>query len=195
MAEPIPPSQPIETHVDVPRRRPVFGVDTMESVAPKKLPSKAEQERIANNATHPSGVDTSRPLKKTAAKPIHFPEPKTIERDGKRYTTIGKGTYLYNLPTGRTGPNGEWRRRIGDIENTAEEAVYINRWPHPASKKMMPSIELRFEQPILIRDPRTGETVEFQGVAYGDRVGEDWDGMLEPSTKRQMREERERGGI
>ena len=195
MAEPQPQSRPTEAQVESPKRRMVFGVDTMESVAPKKPPSKAEQERIANNAAHPSGVDTSRPLKKTAVKPILFPEPKTIERDGRRYTTIGKGSYLYDLPTGRTGPNGEWRRRIGDIENTAEEAVYVNRWPHPASKKMMPSIELRFEQPILIRDPRTGETVEFQGVAYGDRVGEDWDGMVEPSTKRQMREERGHGEI
>lgn len=155
-------------------KTPVFGVDRIKDLKPAKKPSKAEQERIARNATHYNKVDTSKPPAKISADPIRFPEPKITERDGRRFTTVGARAHLYKDPNGT-----EDRRLIGDLMDLAADAEYIKRLPHPELPDAMPSIELGFERSIKVKTP-DGELVDFIGVAYGDRRGVIWDGMPLP---------------
>lgn len=158
----------------------VFGVDTLQSVKPPKPPSKDEQVRIARNATHRSNIDTSKPIRiPDDQRPhINFPEPKVREADGKRYTTLGRDSHVYN---GRNGAEGG-RYLIGDLVDLVAEGEYITRLEHPSLPDAMPSIELGFEKPIKLRTPN-GEIIEFKGIAYGDRWGTIWDGMPKPETK------------
>lgn len=157
---------------------PVFGKNSLKDY---KRISKAEEGRIARNAAHPSGVDTSRPprrLPESQRPHLRFPEPKVREVDGRRFTTVAQGAHLYSGPTGEA--NRIW---VGDLEDLAAEFEYIKRWPHPALEDAMPSIELGVEKPIRLRSP-DGEMVEYKdGVLYGDRRGTIWDGMPEPIRK------------
>ena len=166
---------------------PVFGKDTMDSVKPAAPISKEEAERIRRHATHPSGIDTTRPIPRIPEdqRPhIKFPEPRVRKaEDGRRFTILGAGSHVYS------GPHSEEERiLIGDLVYDIE-GEYLKRIPHP-NPEMMPSILIGYENPVRIQTPE-GEIMDFTGKGFSDRRGEDWDGMIEPSTRRKMREKRE----
>ncbi len=171
--------------------KPIFG-------EPEKFigTSKKIEEQRRRNAVHPMvSNELKLHVQELPRKPVRFPDPPTSERDGRRFTTLGKGTVLYAQPNGYWGPIGEPRQIIGKVSSEAVEGIYNRRIPHPELPKAMPSIELGFEEPVMIEvNTGRGETMarEFTGVAYADRVGENWYGMEEPSTTQRLRLEKER---
>lgn len=117
--------------------------------------------------------------------PIKFPDPPTREDLGRRMTTLGKGTHIYDLSSQARQvlkPAEAIQHLIGDIDSDAEQAEYIERIENGEN---MPSIRLGFDRPIGIMDP-DGVKIEFQGVAFADRRGLDWDGMIAPSTAHKL---------
>lgn len=167
--------------------KPVFGLDMLQSVKLPKPPSKAEQRRIARNATHPSGIDTSSPprrLPEDQRPHLKFPGPHTREIDGRKFTTVGRGAFIYD------GPSSDPKRMLlGRIADIAVGPEYGGRTPHP-NKEMMPSGKLFFDQPVRLT--AGDEIILREGMVYGDLRGEVWNGMIEPSTKQRMREAREK---
>lgn len=156
-----------------------------------RVSRKTARARARAADFHESGTLTLAIQDVKPRKPIHFPEPPTFDREGKRYTTVDQDTPIYDHYNGWRGEHGEMRRLIGRLYGQAYEGIYVKRWDNPHSKKMVPSIEVDFEKPVQLLDPRTGEITEFTGVGYGDRYGLDWEGSPTPSTQRRLREEAE----
>lgn len=140
-------------------RRIVFGVDTLQSVRPPKQPSKAQQDRIARNATHPSQVDTSRPTTRTHAEPVNFPEPKAIPQ---RYE-LQPGTIKYSGWFGSS-----YTTEIGIVETqTLIDELGVRR-PKKGDKGPAPSWHVKETFPL-------GE--DSNPDYYVTRVGTRWIGQ------------------
>lgn len=135
---------------------PAFGVDTIASVTP---PSQAEIDRIRRHATHPSGVDTSRPNPRIYAAPIHFPEPKAIPQ---RYE-LQPGTIKYSGWFGDPVTT-----EIGIVETQTLIDELAVRRPKKGKNGPAPSWHVRETFPL-------GET--SNPVYYVTRIGTRWIGQ------------------
>jgi len=150
---------------------PVFGKDTMDSVRPDPPITQAEAERIRRNATHPSGVDTSRPVHRSRGTrpeihPERYESATTTTRDTIAQYTLPPDTIIFN-------EDGE---EIGRIEKPTPANVTEIKRPE---KDRGPAPTFTFEAVY----PLGKDQHRLSGIVQ--KIGELWVGQTPEAVNKQ----------